>query len=85
MCQVHIGERLCKLEQLFERFVCRKTTTPEVLPDAPRSPTLVGTEETESKVAPSATSYDAQSIASFGTGIVSTAMLLFCPDMCSLG
>ncbi|KAF2749539.1 hypothetical protein M011DRAFT_484951 [Sporormia fimetaria CBS 119925] len=48
-CPVHFSERRRKIEQLFERFVCRKSTnTPAV--DPPRSPTLVdSTSERQAK------------------------------------
>jgi hypothetical protein len=77
VCPIHIGERLSKLEQLFDRFVCRKQShvpTPEASPAPPRSPTLVGdSTEKQSKYMfglPELSS-DTQSISSIGEGIVS--------------
>ena len=68
-CQIHIGERLGKIEQLFERFVCRKNPTVEP-PESSRSPTLVDSSDTQSKMSLPALSSDAQSISSIGEGIV---------------
>lgn len=69
-CQLHIGERLGKLEQLFERFVCRKNSAIEPSESA-RSPTLVDSSDTQSKLSVPMFSSDAQSISSIGDGIVS--------------
>lgn len=68
-CQIHIGERLGKIEQLFERFVCRKTPTFEP-PESSRSPTLVDSSDTQSKLSLPVLSSDTQSISSIGEGIV---------------
>ncbi|KAF2626235.1 hypothetical protein BU25DRAFT_395715 [Macroventuria anomochaeta] len=68
-CQLHIGERLGKLEQLFERFVCRKNSA--VHPsETPRSPTLVDSSDTQSKLSLPMLSSDAQSVSSIGDGIL---------------
>ncbi|KAF1931410.1 uncharacterized protein M421DRAFT_57013 [Didymella exigua CBS 183.55] len=69
-CQLHIGERLGKLEQLFERFVCRKNSTVEPS-ETRRSPALVESSETQSKLSLPTFSSDAQSVSSIGDGIVS--------------
>jgi hypothetical protein len=70
-CSLHIGERLCKLEQLFERFVCRKTSLASPSPDVPRSPTLVGSSDRESNSGLVKLPSDTQSLSSLGEGIVS--------------
>ncbi len=70
-CQVHIGERLCKLEQLFERFVCRKSSNIGASSELARSPTLVDQGESEPKFGSSTVSNDVRSISSIGEGIVS--------------
>lgn len=68
-CQLHIGERLGKLEQLFERFVCRKNSAVEPS-GTPCSPTLVDSSDTQSKLSLPMFSSDAQSVSSIGDGIV---------------
>lgn len=70
-CSLHIGERLCKLEQLFERFVCRKNSTAGLSSDVARSPTLVGSSDKESTFGVPKLPSDAQSTSSLGDGIVS--------------
>jgi hypothetical protein len=77
-CQLHIGERLGKLEQLFERFVCRKNSAVEP-PETPRSPTLMDSSDTQSKLSLPTFSSDAQSVSSIGDGIVSLSRC----DICS--
>ncbi|KAF3050356.1 hypothetical protein E8E11_008114 [Didymella keratinophila] len=67
--QLHIGERLGKLEQLFERFVCRKNSAVEPS-ESPRSPTLVDSSDTQSKLSLPMFSSDAQSVSSIGDGIL---------------
>lgn len=73
-CPLHIGERLSKLELLFEKFVCRKSSSATPTPDLSRSPTLSESTEKPSKVVfgllPEIPT-DAQSISSIGEGIVS--------------
>ncbi len=64
---MHMGERLGKLEQLFERFVCRKSSAVESSSEATRSPTLADSSDTQSKFTFSS---DAQSVSSLGEGIV---------------
>jgi hypothetical protein len=66
-CSLHIGERLCKLEQLFDKFVCRKNSMANMSGDMLHSPTLVGSSELSLPKSPS----DVQSISSIGEGIVS--------------
>jgi hypothetical protein len=44
-CTTHIRERLSKLEQLFERFVCRKLSNPDVSPDVQARPTRLEKEK----------------------------------------
>ncbi|KAJ4983927.1 C6 zinc finger domain-containing protein [Stagonosporopsis vannaccii] len=68
-CQMHMGERLGKLEQLFERFVCRKNAS-VVTSEAPRSPTLVDFSDTQSKDSAPMFSSDVQSVSSLGEGIL---------------
>jgi hypothetical protein len=79
-CQLHIGERLGKLEQLFERFVCRKNSAVESL-ESPRSPTLVDSSDTQSKLSLPMFSSDAQSVSSIGDGIVSLFPHGHCHDL----
>lgn len=71
-CALHIGERLSKLEQLFDKFVCRKPSSAGESLDLSRSPTLVDSNEKISKfVGLPEFSSDTQSISSIGDGIVS--------------
>lgn len=58
-----------KIEQLIERFVCRKNPTIEPT-ESSRSPTLVDSSDTQSKLSLPVISSDAQSISSIGEGIV---------------
>jgi hypothetical protein len=69
-CSLHIGERLCKLEQLFEKFVCRKVSMANLSGDVLRSPTLVGSSDEKSSFSLPKSPSDAQSISSIGDGIV---------------
>lgn len=69
-CPLHIGERVGKLEQFFERFVCRKSSAVD-LAGVPHSPTLVDSSDAQSKLSLPTFSSDAQSISSIGDGIVS--------------
>jgi hypothetical protein len=77
-CSKHIQERLCKLEQLFERFVCRKNATTAPAITVPHSPTLTasGSSEKESKPDMSGNPSDAYSISSLGDGIVSRILFV---------
>ncbi|KAF2193370.1 hypothetical protein K469DRAFT_651726 [Zopfia rhizophila CBS 207.26] len=72
-CPIHIGERLSKLELLFEKFVCRKLSNVGATQEVPQNPTLIeGTEEKQMKCTfglPEITS-DAQSISSIGDSIL---------------
>jgi hypothetical protein len=72
-CSRHITERLCKLEELFERFVCRNSSAPGASTAVPQSPTLTasGSSEKDSKVDLPGFSSDLQSKLSIGDGIVS--------------
>jgi hypothetical protein len=70
-CSLHIGERLCKLEQLFDKFVCRKSSMANLSGDSLHSPTLVGSSDKESSFGLPKIPSDAQSISSIGDGIVS--------------
>ncbi|PSN73733.1 hypothetical protein BS50DRAFT_569220 [Corynespora cassiicola Philippines] len=71
-CALHIGERLSKLEQLFDKFVCRKPSSAGESLDLSRSPTLVDSNEKISQfVGLPEFSSDTQSISSIGDGIVS--------------
>jgi hypothetical protein len=72
-CSVHMAERLSKLEQLFERFVCRKNSTNGAATSAPQSPptTVSGSSEKISRWYRSDSSGDVQSESSIGDGIVS--------------
>lgn len=72
-CQLHVGERLGKLEQLFERFVCRKNSAIDPS-ETSRSPTLAGTSDTQSKLSLPMFSSDAQSVSSIGDGIVGLSL-----------
>jgi len=69
-CSRHIGERLCKLEQLFEKFVCRKSSLANLAAEVPNSPTLVESSDKESPPGLPKLPFDAQSISSLGDGIL---------------
>jgi hypothetical protein len=71
-CQLHIGERLGKLEQLFEKFVCRKLSNIDAHSEDTQSQTSTLINEKHSKFVglPQIRS-DAQSISSIGDSIVS--------------
>ena len=77
-CSKHIQDRLCKLEQLFERFVCRKNATTGAATTAPHSPTLTasGSSEKETKRDVPGHRSDAYSTSSLGDGIVSRTLPL---------
>ncbi|KAF2994195.1 hypothetical protein E8E13_002801 [Curvularia kusanoi] len=68
-CPIHFGERMGKIEQLIERFVCRKSPTVEPT-EGSRSPTLVDSSDTQSKLSLPVLSSDTQSISSIGEGIL---------------
>ncbi|KAF2468537.1 uncharacterized protein BDR25DRAFT_265269 [Lindgomyces ingoldianus] len=76
-CPLHLGERLGKLEQLFEKFVCRKFSSSAASSEAPRSPTLVeDMTERQSKFVyglPEISS-DTQSISSIGENILASQL-----------
>lgn len=70
-CSKHISERLSKLEQVFERFVCRKNSVAVQPGNTPSSPTLVDSSDKESNLGLPKIPSDAQSTSSMGDGIVS--------------
>ncbi|KAF2853294.1 hypothetical protein T440DRAFT_322795 [Plenodomus tracheiphilus IPT5] len=71
-CARHISERLCKLEELFEKFVCRKNPVASTALGAPRSPPLTASEQSEKDIrfGMPAFSSDTQSLSSIGEGIL---------------
>ena len=74
VCSMHIGERLGKLEQLFEKFVCRKTSNADILSDSQSSiSTLVNENPSYSSYLPQIPT-DSHSIKSIGEGIVSISL-----------
>jgi hypothetical protein len=82
VCSLHIGERLCKLEQLFEKFVCRKFSMPTSSASTEKQRSFTASppsDETSSKVfsLPEISS-DAQSMSSVGDGIVSPKFSVCC-------
>jgi hypothetical protein len=84
-CSINIGERLCKLEQLFEKFVCRKNSVVDLSREIPSSPTLVGSSDKESNFGPLKVTSDSRSNSSIGEGIVSQITHLWCEThTCSL-
>jgi hypothetical protein len=76
-CSMLIGERLCKLEELFEKFVCRKNSAVSLSTEIPSSPTLVESSDKESTFGPPKVRSDSHSNSSIGEGIVSSLALLF--------
>ncbi|KAJ4371334.1 hypothetical protein N0V83_004551 [Neocucurbitaria cava] len=83
-CSIHIGERLSKLEQLFERFVCRKPSTAGTPVDAPRSPTLTSSSDMEPKFDLPKFSSDTQSMSSLGDGILGAQTWTSAPSINTL-
>jgi hypothetical protein len=77
-CSKHIQERLCKLEQLFERFVCRKNATAGPATTVPQSPALTASGTSEKETRPDMPGHrsDAYSTSSLGDGIVSRTVPL---------
>ncbi|KAL6712246.1 hypothetical protein ACN47E_000123 [Coniothyrium glycines] len=71
-CSKHVAERLTKLEQLFERFVCRKFTGDGASFDASRSPTLTTSIDSEKDTRPMSppSSSQRQSMSPIGDGIL---------------
>lgn len=71
-CSKHIAERLCKLEQVFERFVCRKGSVIGTSTALPWSPTLTSlwSSAKDSKISVKEVSSDTPSTSSLGGGIV---------------
>ncbi|KAI8935376.1 hypothetical protein NX059_007959 [Plenodomus lindquistii] len=71
-CAKHIGERLCKLEELFEKFVCRKSPILGPPPEAPRTPPLTASEQSEKDARYFLPVYsnDTPSMSSIGEGIL---------------
>lgn len=72
-CSTHMAERLSKLEQLFERFVCRKSPTSGGPILSPQSPplTVSGSSDRHHKRPRTGSSDDLTSLSSIGDGIVS--------------
>ncbi|CAO2655652.1 Nn.00g044550.m01.CDS01 [Neocucurbitaria sp. VM-36] len=83
-CAIHIGERLSKLEQLFERFVCRKNSTVGTPVETPRSPTLTSSSDMESKFGLPKFSSDTQSMSSIGEGILGAQTWTSAPSINTL-
>lgn len=85
-CAKQIGERLYRLEELFEKFVCRKTPIISTSPEAPRSPTLTASEQSEKgpKVGPTAVSSDTQSMCWRGDGIPDATIWSSAPSVQTL-
>ncbi|KAE8838353.1 hypothetical protein HRS9139_02736 [Pyrenophora teres f. teres] len=73
-CSKHIAERLYKIEQVFERFVCRKSSVIGTSTAVPQSPTLTSlcSSAKESKVSVQGISSDAQNARSLGDGGLGT-------------
>jgi len=71
-CSMHIAERLCKLEQVFERFVCRKGSVIGTSTAVPRSPTLTSlwSSAKDSKIDVKEVSSDTPSTSYLGDGIL---------------
>ncbi|KAF2830822.1 hypothetical protein CC86DRAFT_284227 [Ophiobolus disseminans] len=83
-CPLHIGERLSKLEQLFEKFVCRKTSTPGLSSDVSRNRTLARSSDKGSDFGLPEISSDAQSISSLGDGILGAQTWTSAPSIRTL-
>ncbi|KAH7384471.1 hypothetical protein BKA66DRAFT_79257 [Pyrenochaeta sp. MPI-SDFR-AT-0127] len=83
-CPIHINERLSKLEQLFDKFVCRKNSTIGNSSETLRSPTLVGSSDGEPKFGLPEFSSDAQSISSIGEGILGAQTWTSAPSIRTL-
>ncbi|KAL5114177.1 hypothetical protein ACEQ8H_007925 [Pleosporales sp. CAS-2024a] len=85
-CSLHIGERLCKLEQLFDRFVCRKNSLANLAAEAPPpSPTLADSSDKESFPGLATSPSDLlQSTSSIGDGILGAQNWTSAPPICTL-
>ncbi|KAF2739705.1 hypothetical protein EJ04DRAFT_548998 [Polyplosphaeria fusca] len=73
VCPLHAGDRLKKLEQLFEKFVCRKFSNDAPSQTLSRSPTLAGSiseAPQKSEFGLPEIASDGQSIMSIGSGIL---------------
>jgi hypothetical protein len=83
-CPIHIGERLGKLEQLFEKFVCRKFSSASASSDKQRSstPSASSDEKMFKFLDLPEISSDAQSISTIGEGIVSLPYFFPCNVPC---
>ena len=75
-CTAQLSERFNKLEQLFEKFVCRKPASPASSSGLSRSPTLVDSEKSEFAFGLPPIENDTQSISSIGHGIVSASFFI---------
>ncbi|PVI05078.1 hypothetical protein DM02DRAFT_517299 [Periconia macrospinosa] len=85
ICSSHIGERLGKLEQLFEKFVCRKTSNVDVLSDSQSSiSTLVNEKPSYSSYLPKIPT-DSHTISSIGDGILMHHAWTSSPPLRTLG
>ncbi|EUC34211.1 hypothetical protein COCCADRAFT_25600 [Bipolaris zeicola 26-R-13] len=84
-CSVHMAERLSKLEQLFERFVCRKGSTNST-PSGLQSPPLTasGSSEKISKWCRLGLSSDVRSESSIGDGILGAQTWTSAPSIQTL-
>lgn len=78
-CSRHVAERLSKLEQLFERFVCRKSTIEVAPTNALPSPVPLAsvTNEKDMKPLSPPSSVDIRSMSSVGDGIVRSSNKAF--------
>ncbi|RAR00928.1 diphthamide biosynthesis protein [Stemphylium lycopersici] len=85
-CAAHIAERLGKLEQLFEKFVCRKNSTSGASFAAPQTPppTASTSSENTSKPHRPETPGDAHSTYSLGSGILGAQTWTSAPSIRTL-
>ncbi|KAI4607451.1 hypothetical protein J4E80_009564 [Alternaria sp. BMP 0032] len=85
-CSNHIQERLCKLEQLFERFVCRKNATAGAATTVPHSPALTASGSTEKDIKPDVSEQrsDAYSTSSLADGILGAQTWTSAPSLRTL-
>ncbi|USP81608.1 hypothetical protein yc1106_08882 [Curvularia clavata] len=85
-CSVHMAERLSKLEQLFERFVCRKNSTSCASNGMPQSPPLTapGSHERTSKWCKSESMSDTPNATSIGDGILGAQTWTSAPSIRTL-
>ncbi|KAI4944121.1 hypothetical protein J4E91_008976 [Alternaria rosae] len=85
-CSNHIQERLCKLEQLFERFVCRKNATAGAATTVPHSPALTASGSSEKDIKPDVSGQrsDAYSTSSLADGILGAQTWTSAPSLHTL-